>query len=251
MVAVQKDIFLGAEADAWFERNKAAMEGEKLQSDPVLRAVQVCELAPAHVLEIGCSTGWRLQMLAERYGCQGTGVDPSDKAVAFGKQKFTGLDLSVGTADVLPYADGTFDLVIFGFCLYLCDRKDLFTIAAQADRVLADNGHLAILDFYPPYPYRNTYVHTENVYSYKMDYASMFTWNPSYTQRYVHLTSHGGTGDISNPDDRIGVSVLKKMAKWPFLCVTFISPVFSRFNVNEDEIVIAIDEWVSFGVYMC
>jgi adenylyltransferase/sulfurtransferase len=39
------------------------------------------------------------------------------------------------------------DLVLFGFCLYLVDRKLISRVVAEADRVLKDTGFLGIVDF--------------------------------------------------------------------------------------------------------
>ena len=39
------------------------------------------------------------------------------------------------------------DLLIYGFCLYLCDRDYPFMIVAEAHRVLKPQAWLAILDF--------------------------------------------------------------------------------------------------------
>ena len=36
----------------------------------------------------------------------------------------------VGTAKALPLVERSVGLLIYGFCLYLCDRDDLFRMAA-------------------------------------------------------------------------------------------------------------------------
>lgn len=46
--------------------------------------------------------------------------------------------------DSLPEIEPV-DLIIFGFCLYLCDPQDLFRIAAGSDALLADRGLMTIL----------------------------------------------------------------------------------------------------------
>jgi ubiquinone/menaquinone biosynthesis C-methylase UbiE len=84
-----------------------------------------------------------------------------------------GLSVQQGTADVLPFDDNSYNIVIFGFCLYLCDREDLFRIASTADRVLRDSGWLFILDFFSPLPCAKTYHHRPGVLSYKMDYRTL------------------------------------------------------------------------------
>ena len=67
-------------------------------------------IAPHGVLEIGCSNGWRLEAIREKYGCDCLGIDPADSQFPY---------IFKGTADSLPYPDNQFDLVIYGFCLYL------------------------------------------------------------------------------------------------------------------------------------
>jgi ubiquinone/menaquinone biosynthesis C-methylase UbiE len=210
----QKDAFLAAEADAWFARNRAQGEGAGATSE-VAALLRRAGAAPKRVLEIGCSNGQLLASLCQELACEGAGIDPSAAAIAQGRERFPQLRLEVGTADRLPFADGEFDAVLFGFCLYLCDRADLFRIAAEADRVLADGGWLAITDFQPPFAYRNRYAHRDGLHSYKMDYSRLFACNPAYVERLREVHAHGGEGD--SPDARMGTVLLRKdlAAAWP------------------------------------
>ena len=127
-----------------------------------------------------------------------------------------GVTLTQGTAESLPFGDSLFDLVIFGFCLYLCDRHDLFRIAAEADRVLKDHGTMALYDFCTPVPYKNSYVHVEGLNSYKMDYSRLFSWNPAYRLVSHTLIPHPGSTAMG-PDHCVGVSLLHKNIDqgWP------------------------------------
>ena len=118
--------------------------------------------------------------------------------------------LQVGTADELPFDLGSFDMVIFGFCLYLCDRQDLFKIAYEADRCLRNEGSLIIMDFYPPFAYRNRYSHYEGIFSYKMDYSQMFAWNPAYAEVSKIVFTHSGFTLRDVPDEKVAVVVLRK-----------------------------------------
>lgn len=207
----QKDTFLAGEGDAWFQRNCEKTAKADAASDMILSAIKYAELPPvSRVLEIGCADGSRLEILKNNFaGAECFGVDPSEKAVKAGNEKY-GHNLQVGTADSLPYEKDFFNLVLFGFSLYLCDRKDLFKIACEADRCLCNGGYLIIKDFYPPLPYRNTYVHCDGISSYKMDYSRMFTWNPAYTEIFRILSSHQGYAQRDIPDERIGVTILHK-----------------------------------------
>ena len=99
--------------------------------------------------------------------------------------------------------------MIFGFCLYFCDRKDLFKIACEVDRVLKDFGKLMILDFYPPFPYRNAYAHCPDIFSFKMNYANLFTWNPAYFLIYQQVFAYP-LEKINVPDERMSIMTFKK-----------------------------------------
>jgi ubiquinone/menaquinone biosynthesis C-methylase UbiE len=206
----QKDVFLTTEGDAWFARNKKniqrVLEG---RSDPVVAAIETLSIRPREVLEIGCADGWRLNQLVSKYRAGGTGVDPSLEAVHEGQAKYRDLDLSQATADFLPFADSRFDLVIYGFCLYLCDRRDLFRIVAEGDRVLMDGGHLVIYDFLVNEPHRRHYHHDTRVLSYKMDYTELFRANPVYRAISTQIVG-AESGKEQIEDERIAVTILKK-----------------------------------------
>lgn len=211
----QKSAFLAGEADHFYQRNRHIYDGESHYSQDysVEPSILRLGLRPTSILEIGCSNGWRLASLRERFPeARLSGIEPSAAAVEDGRKRW-GLDLRVGTADDLPFADGEFDLVVFGGCLYLCDRGDLFRIAWQADRVLRDGGSLCIWDYHARVPYANAYRHHEGVRSFKMDYPSMFLWNPDYW--LASLEPAAGLKD--NPDDRMVVAVLRKQrgTAWP------------------------------------
>lgn len=207
----QKDIFLNVEGDAWYRRNTSALGIRRLpESDPVL--VEILNLPsgaePAKILEIGCGDGTRLNWLRENRGDICHGLDPSAQAVAAARDR--GLEVQQGTAESLPFGDKTFDMVIFGFCLYLCDRDDLFRIASEADRVLKSPGWLLILDFYSPTPLKREYHHRAGLFSYKMDYRTLFTWNPAYVNFSHHVLHHSENTVTDNRSEWMATSVLRK-----------------------------------------
>lgn len=217
----QKEIFSQSEADAWFQRNRSAYEAEPKSDDGLARMFSVAGIRPRSVLEIGCANGFRLDRLQAAFGCECSGIDPSPAAIADGRKRYRGLSLGIGTADRLEFADECFDAVVFGFCLYLCDRKDLFRIAAEADRVLRDDGALAITDFVPPFPYRNRYSHHESIHSYKMDYSRMFSWNPAYVEVCRSIRGHAAASSDVAPDDRMGTVLLRKQCQSAYVTNPF------------------------------
>lgn len=207
----QKKTFLESEGSNWFLRNGEFLQkAEKIQNDSILRYLSNRSPLTENVLEIGCSNGWRLAQIKKKYpkvNCYG--VEPGLSAITSGEKKFPEVTFSHSTADELKFENSFFNTVILGFCLYLCDPADLFKIAYEVDRVLKNNGTLIILDFTPPFPYKNNYEYSKNTFSFKMNYSKMFLWNPFYTEVYHEMYSHG-ENDSLNPDDRTAIIVLKK-----------------------------------------
>ena len=193
----QAETFRRSEGDAWLLRNETKLT---VRDDPVLDAIGSLNLRPSSVLEIGCSNGWRLKALQNKYSCNITGVEPGKMKESF---------ILRGTAERLPINKLKFDLVIFGWCLYLCDREDLFKIAGEADRVLREDGYLIVYDFFAVNPHRRKYKHVGGLHSYKYDYRLLWLGNPIYTQIYQSIMGKG--------DDMTTVSILQKSTEkgWP------------------------------------
>lgn len=208
-MTAQKDIFLASEGDAWFQRNEAALVARDWSKDMVCRKIEhISAGQPLHILEIGCGEGSRLKYLASTHGHRVTGIDPSANAVA--KARSSGVDAIQSTADKLPFASASFDVVTFGFCLYLCDDADLFRIAAEADRALTSPGWLLILDFEAPAPRYRPYHHLAGIRSRKMDNKSMFSWHPSYTLASHEKFHHGTSQWTDDPEEWVSLACLRK-----------------------------------------
>jgi ubiquinone/menaquinone biosynthesis C-methylase UbiE len=210
----QKEIFMQAEGDAWFARNRHGLETRKLPEDDYLLCalLEVCGSGLGlKVLEIGCGDGARLAWLKNHLKADCYGVEPSAQAVAVANSK--GINVQQGTADSLPFTEREFDIVLFGFCLYLCDREDLFRIASEADRVLRAPGWIMILDFYSSKPYEKIYHHLPGVKSYKMDCRNLFTWHPNYECMAHKVLHHSQSGFTDDQDEWVAVSTLRKTQK--------------------------------------
>ena len=217
----QKDIFLSGEGDQLFKRNKEGLENIDYSQDLVVSEIReiLNESKPdsllktigggIKLLEIGCGDGGRLSYLQEHYNVECHGIDPS--AMVIEKAQSYGIRASVGTADSLQFDDGFFDILVFGFCLYLCDRKDLFVIAAEANRVIKSKGFIVILDFFHTGKHKkNKYVHKEGLYSFKMDYRNLFLWHPYYECFKLKVIQHSDKTYTDEVNEWIGVSVLRK-----------------------------------------
>jgi ubiquinone/menaquinone biosynthesis C-methylase UbiE len=199
MMGTQAQAFLNGEGQAWLKRNEHKLN---LTDDPVLDSIKANLLHPKTVLEIGCANGWRLVELEKQYQCQCLGIDPAVTSSPPNSK----VVLHRGTADDLwSFKDGSIDLLIYGFCLYLCDPQDYFTIAREGDRVLADGGYLVIYDFDMRTaigPYACHYKHKPGLLSYHMRWETLWAWHPAYCVQSVHLTGEG--------DDATQVTLLKK-----------------------------------------
>ncbi len=211
----QKEFFLNEGGDAWYSRSVNAKSTFDVTQAYLFDAVKGLPFSPQRFLEIGCSSGKKIQAIAETFSCECYGIDPSSSAIAEGsKLSSSDVHLKVGTADSLPFKNNFFDIVYFGFCLYLCDRSSLFAIAQEAHRVLRDGGAIMILDFESRVPLRNSFCHTEqSIWSYKMEYEKMFTWHPQYIVSEKRSYSHSTACFDANPNERLALTTIIKVTE--------------------------------------
>lgn len=218
---VQGAIFLEGEGDRWFSRNAAVLASkDQLARDLPLRMLaQASSYRPRRVLEVGCSTGWRLAALRERYGCSVTGVEPSAAAIDEGKRLYgADFDLRRGLARALPIrADETFDLVIVAFVFHWVSRDAVLASVAEIDRALDDGGHLLVYDFFPDAPTTRPYHHLPDgdAYTYKQEVARTFLATNLYQHVGRLAAHHAGSPDLLTmtriaSGDRVVCDVLEK-----------------------------------------
>jgi ubiquinone/menaquinone biosynthesis C-methylase UbiE len=90
-------------------------------------------------LDLGCGEGRFGRWLAE-HGHRVSGIDSSRTLLAAAREAGGYAELVDGSAAALPWADGTFDLVLS--CMSLQDMEDPGAAIAEAARVLAPGGIL-------------------------------------------------------------------------------------------------------------
>lgn len=109
------------------------------------KVADVAQIQPGQrVLDVACGTGVLGREIASRVGTSGhvAGIDPNQGMIAVAKQLAPGVEWREGTAESLPFADESFDVVVSQFGLMF------FTNRCQALdemlRVLKPGGSMAI-----------------------------------------------------------------------------------------------------------
>jgi ubiquinone/menaquinone biosynthesis C-methylase UbiE len=106
----------------------------------------VCSRASGSVLEVAIGTGRNLPFYPD--GVRITGIELSPAMLAIARQRAADLgvaaDLREGDAEVLPFADNSFDTVVCA--LSLCTIPDQARAIAEMARVLKPGGNLLLLD---------------------------------------------------------------------------------------------------------
>jgi SAM-dependent methyltransferase len=209
----QDEVFFTYEGDNWFERNKEGLKRLDPDADFPLKLMELYDLQPRSVLEVGAANGYRLAAIAERFKASVVGVEPSAAAIADGKTCFPAVKLIRGMTHDIPLQD-VFDLVIVNFVLSWIDRAKLLDSVAELDRLLVDGGYLIVGDFYPSQQTRVRYHHLpdEELYTYKQDYGALFVATGLYHLVGLIAGDHATVslaGDVAD-DERIAGWLLRK-----------------------------------------
>ena len=97
------------------------------------------------LLDVGCGTGFLLELLSSQKAAQYTGLDLSPEMIKMAEKKtIPGTEFTVGSAEALPFADGSFDVVTCSqsFHHYPHPKKAM----AEAWRVLKPGGLYILSD---------------------------------------------------------------------------------------------------------
>lgn len=210
----QKKKFLSTEGDEMYKRNEKFYENNDTDNDflaqKILQIFKKKKLKnKSKILEIGCGDAYRLKYLSKKLKLNKIyGIDPSKKAIK--KANSSKVIAKVGTADCLPFKNKQFDIVVFGFCLYLIDDEDLFRVIQEADRVLKNNGYIVIYDFYSIKVKYKSYKHCKDLKSRHMNYKNFFTIHPLYKLISENIFLYEKSNSTKIPHTYVSISVVLK-----------------------------------------
>ena len=208
---MHKQSFLNFEADKMFLRNKQIWLNKNYEKDEIFLLLRnkIKKSDKLNILEVGCAAGYRLEFLKKKFPkCNFYGIDPSKIALNSNNKKK--INLKLATADHLPFADKKFDIIIYGFCLYLCDTVDLFKIASETYRTTKDKSLIIIADFIQDKVKYNKYKYVPGLFSRKMDYVNMFTWHPNINLINRKKKIEGTNKKFSKKNREVSIVCLKK-----------------------------------------
>lgn len=98
--------------------------------------------AQGRVLDIGCGTGRNLPLYAPRV--HAVALDPRLELLLTARKRAPRTPFVLGSAEALPFADGTFDGVVSG--LVFCSVGDPLTGLREVHRVVRTNGAVHMLE---------------------------------------------------------------------------------------------------------
>jgi ubiquinone/menaquinone biosynthesis C-methylase UbiE len=210
MMNHQSESFLNGEGDAWYERNRSTIN-DTVAVPPdvkfILQTLKDSTFLIQDLLEIGCASADKLNILSSSFLASGTGIDPSSMAITQAKKQYPDLDLQVGLASKLPFNDHAFDLIFFGFCLYLVPNDEIQLAISESLRVLRPKGFIAITDFDSGIEKSVPYKHRNGIFSYKRNYLEMFRSFSNMTLIAKYSFSHSGEFFVTERDERVAVQI--------------------------------------------
>jgi len=104
-------------------------------------------LVGARVLDVGCGSGYFVHRLTEYGAGECHGIDLLASRIEAARGRYPGLEWHVGSANELPFEDGSFDLVTQFTCLSsIVDDPTRIASAREMLRVAGRDGHVLSLD---------------------------------------------------------------------------------------------------------
>lgn len=210
------DVWRRTEADAYFLRNRQALEEfESAEEDLLIKLLVPFLQAGDRVLDVGCANGWRVRRLVKSMPTLGlaAGIDLSFLALQDGLSKGS-KSLVQADATAFPVRANSIDCVVLGFVCYATGRRSALAVLAEVERVIREDGVVAVLDFLPDMPTENPYHHVtrEPIDVIKTDYTGTLVAYGGY-QRVALAIRPANTAQklrsLPGPE-RVGITILQR-----------------------------------------
>lgn len=161
--------------------------------DPALEPI-LSDVRGETVLDLGCGEGRYSRILKQR-GALVTGVDPVPQFIERARSLDSESEYVEGTAEALPFADGSFDIVLS--YLSVVDIADLKSAASEIRRVLRRKGKVVIVTISNLASSTTGWVKDDNgrkmyrkVDRYMEEFAIDFEWRDIRIRNYHRPLSH-------------------------------------------------------------
>ncbi len=111
------------------------------------RGIEACKFVDgSKILDVGCGRGAAAEFIGRKFGYECTGIDRSRAMIEEGLSRNSELNLIEGDGHKLPFAESSFDGVLFECSFSLMENK--LAVLEETNRVLKKTGKLIINDLY-------------------------------------------------------------------------------------------------------
>lgn len=137
----KKELYDSAEGyDKWATYYDQSLKFLDSMEGPDMRKM-LGDLKGKKVLDAGGGTGRLVPLLLEK-GAEVTVLDCSEKMLSICKRKFSRVETILGDVEEMPFAEGSFDIVVSAYLIvHLKDTSKFFD---EAYRVLKDQGNFIL-----------------------------------------------------------------------------------------------------------
>ena len=182
--------------------------------DVLLKVLDIINIKPKNILEIGCANGVKLELInkfytEKNYKCNLYGAEISKYVVRQFKKKKNINIYNYSSLEINKFKV-SFDIIICGYFLYLLDRKEIFRQFDLILKKLNNEGYLIINDFSVPYPMWNKNQHIKNMITYKSNYID-FLKNSNNFKFEHHINYKSKKNKKKYNYDDCGITVFKKI----------------------------------------